>query len=164
VTVIEEEEKEQTLTFSPTEGEGHSAELLKIFSQEAEQEMTAALELEVEEEADNMDFVDLYDELEALERRVMVQSFHIQQVKLETDGGAYQPEERLERVGDIPTQEELTEIKMSEEEDEQQLDDETAELKSAAEWQLNATRGDKDNMGYRVDLPTDKKVAVEKIA
>jgi hypothetical protein len=67
--------------------------------------MTAALELAAEEEADNMDFVDLYEELEALERRVMVQSLHIQQVKLETDGGAYQPEEWLEEVGDMPTQE-----------------------------------------------------------
>jgi hypothetical protein len=74
--------------------------------------MTAALELAAEEEVDNMEFVDLYDELEAIERRVMVQSFHIQQVKLETDGGVYQPEEWLERVGDIPTREELIEIKM----------------------------------------------------
>jgi hypothetical protein len=110
VTVIEEEEKEQTLMSTPAEGEEHSEELLKIFSQEVEQEMTAALELAAEEEADNMDFVDLYEELEALERRVMVQILHIQQVKLETDGGAYQPEERLERIGDMPTQEEMTEI------------------------------------------------------
>jgi hypothetical protein len=57
--------------------------------------MTAALEPAAEEEADNMDFVDLYEELEALERRVMVQSLHIQQVKLEADGGAYQPEEAI---------------------------------------------------------------------
>jgi hypothetical protein len=55
--------------------------------------MTAALEPAAEEETDNMDFVDLYEELEALERRVMVQILHIQQVKLEADGGAYQPEE-----------------------------------------------------------------------
>jgi hypothetical protein len=40
--------------------------------------MTVALELTKEEEADNMDFVDLYAELEALERRVMVQILHIQ--------------------------------------------------------------------------------------
>jgi hypothetical protein len=32
----------------------------------------------------------------------------------------------------------------------------TCRTESAAEWQLNATRGDKDNMGDRVDLPTDK--------
>jgi hypothetical protein len=31
----------------------------------------------------------------------MVQIFHIQEVKLESDGGAYQPEERLEEIGDI---------------------------------------------------------------
>jgi hypothetical protein len=35
--------------------------------------MTAALESAVEEEEDNIDFVDLYEELEALERRVIVQ-------------------------------------------------------------------------------------------
>jgi hypothetical protein len=45
-TVKEEEEKEQTLMFSPAEGEEHSTELLKIFSQEVEQEMTAALSLQ----------------------------------------------------------------------------------------------------------------------
>jgi hypothetical protein len=140
---VKEEEMEQTLMSTPVEGEEHSAELLKIFSQEAEQEMTVALELTEEEEADNMDFVDLYAEMEALERRVMVQSLHIQQVKLETDRGAYQPEKRLEGVGNMPAQEEV----------EQQLSDETAGLESIAEWQLNATRGDKDNMGDRVDLP-----------
>jgi hypothetical protein len=43
-TVKEEEEMEQTLMSTPTEGDEHSTELLKIFSQEAEQEMTAALE------------------------------------------------------------------------------------------------------------------------
>jgi hypothetical protein len=80
VTIIEEEEKEQTLTFAPTEGEEHSVELLKIFCQEAEQEMTAALELAEEEEAesDSMDFAYMYAKMEALERRVMVQILHIQ--------------------------------------------------------------------------------------
>jgi hypothetical protein len=47
---------EQTLMSTPTEGEEHSEELLKIFSQEVEQEMTAALEPAAEEEADSMDF------------------------------------------------------------------------------------------------------------
>jgi hypothetical protein len=79
--------------------------LLKIFSQEAETEMTAALEPAAEEEADNMDFVDLYEELEALERRVMVQSLHIQQAKLEEGRGAYQPQEELEEVIIMPAQE-----------------------------------------------------------
>jgi hypothetical protein len=102
--------------FSPAEGEEHSIELLEIFSQEVEQEITATLEFAAEEEADNMDFVDLYEELEALERRVIVKSHHIQQVKLETDGGADQPMEQLEEVGIEPTQEELTEDNLSGEE------------------------------------------------
>jgi hypothetical protein len=37
----------------------------------------------------------------------MVQSFHIQQAMLETDGGVYQLGEQLEEVGDIPAQEEM---------------------------------------------------------
>jgi hypothetical protein len=118
---------EQTLMSTPAEGEENSEEWLKIFSQEAEQEMTVALKPAAEEETDNMDFVDLYEELESLERRVMVQILHIRQVKLEADGGAYQPEEWLEGVGDMPTQEELTEANLSEEETEQQLNDETTE-------------------------------------
>jgi hypothetical protein len=154
-TFKEEEEKEKTLMFSPAEGEEHSTELLKIFSQEAEQEMTAALEPATEEEADNMDFVELYEELEALERRVIVQSQHIQQIRLETDGGAYQPGEQLEEVGVEPTQEEMTEANMSEEEVEKQLSDETAELESAAGWQDNATE-EENNMGDQDDLPIDK--------
>ena len=91
IETIKEEEMEKTLMSTPAKGEENSAELLKIFSQEYEQEMTIALELTKEEEADSMEFVDLYAELEALERRVMVQSLHIQQAKLEADGGAYQP-------------------------------------------------------------------------
>jgi hypothetical protein len=66
--------------------------LLKIFSQEAEQEMTTTLKPVEEEEVDSMDFVDLCEELEALERRVIVQSQNIQQIKLETDE-AYHPKE-----------------------------------------------------------------------
>jgi hypothetical protein len=76
----------------------------------------------------------------------MVKILHIQQVKLDTDRGEYQPKKRFEGVGYIPTQEEV----------EQQLGDETAELKSVAEWQLNATRGSKYNIGDRVYLPIDK--------
>jgi hypothetical protein len=63
---------------TPTKGEEHSTKFLKIFSQEAEQDMTAALEPTTEGEADNIDFVELYEELEALERMVMVQSLHIE--------------------------------------------------------------------------------------
>jgi hypothetical protein len=40
--------------------------------------MNAPLELVVEEEEDSMGFVDLYEDLESLERRVMVKIFHIQ--------------------------------------------------------------------------------------
>jgi hypothetical protein len=43
----------------------------------------------VEEAKENIDFVKLYEESEDLERRVNMQSRHIQQVKLETCGGAY---------------------------------------------------------------------------
>jgi hypothetical protein len=43
-----------------------------------------------------MDFADLCEELKALERRVMVQSLHIQQAKLEAGSGTYQPGEKLE--------------------------------------------------------------------
>jgi hypothetical protein len=38
-----------------------------------------------EEEADNIFFADLWEQIEALEERVKVQSVHIQQVKLATD-------------------------------------------------------------------------------
>jgi hypothetical protein len=43
--------------------------VLKNFIHEVETKMTATLEPAIEREADNMDFVDLYEELEALERR-----------------------------------------------------------------------------------------------
>jgi hypothetical protein len=91
---------------TPGEGEENSSKLLRIFSQETEQEMTAALKPVEEGEAYIMEFANMYEELESLEIRVMVQIFHIQQVNLETDRGAYKPEERLEGVGDMPTQEE----------------------------------------------------------
>jgi hypothetical protein len=72
------EEKEQILKSVPTEGEEHSIESLDIFSQEAKQEMTAALKSTAEEEAYSIDFIYLCEELESLERRVVVQSMHIQ--------------------------------------------------------------------------------------
>jgi hypothetical protein len=54
VTVREKEEPEQTLKYTPAEEE-HSAEMLKIFSQEVEQGITTALEAVAEEEnADKM--------------------------------------------------------------------------------------------------------------
>jgi hypothetical protein len=75
---VKEEEMEQTLMCMPIEGDEHSKECLKIFSQEVEQEMIVALKPATEEEIDSMDFPDLYEELESLERRVMVKIFHIQ--------------------------------------------------------------------------------------
>jgi hypothetical protein len=51
--------------------------------------MTAALEPAVEGEADSMGFADMYQELESLEKRVMVQRLHIQQANMEADRGAY---------------------------------------------------------------------------
>jgi hypothetical protein len=42
-----------------------------------------------------------------------VQSQHIQWIKLEVGRGAYQPGEKLEEVGDMPAQEELTEVNLS---------------------------------------------------
>jgi hypothetical protein len=99
-------EVEKMLEAAQEEGNEHSKEIgaLKFFSQAAETEMTAALELATEEEEkeDNTSFVDLYQEFEALERRVKVQSLHIQQVKLEVDEGGFQSEEQLERAGDTP--------------------------------------------------------------
>ena len=89
--------------------------MLKIFSQEAEREITAALEPAAEEEANNIDFVELYEELEALERRLNMQSICIQQIKLEIDGGEYHPGEKLEEVGVEPTQEEMIEVTLKEE-------------------------------------------------
>jgi hypothetical protein len=56
-------------------GEEHSEEWLKFFSQEDEKEITVEYEPIIEERAThNMDFVDLCEELEALERRVKMQS------------------------------------------------------------------------------------------
>jgi hypothetical protein len=73
------------------------------FSKMSAQEMTATLEPAVEEEADNIDFVELCEELEALERRINMQSRNIQNIKLEIGRGAYQLGEKLEEVGVEPT-------------------------------------------------------------
>jgi hypothetical protein len=160
VTVIEEEEMEQTSESSPAEeehadkvltpwekelemledwlknpepvddfheqtvmqilGEEDSTKLLRNFSQEAEQEMTAALKPATENEAE------------------------------------FQSGEQLEEAGDEPAGE-LAEAKLSEREVEQQLSDETAEMNFAAEWQVKATRDGENHKGDRVDLPIDKK-------
>jgi len=100
-----------------------------------------------------MDFVDLYKEMEALERRVNMQSRHIQQVKLEIDGGEFQSEEQLEEAG-VVLEKELAEDNLLEEEAVQQLIDQTAELDSPEGWQVNTT-GDQGSKGDQVDLPFD---------
>jgi pyruvate-formate lyase-activating enzyme len=103
--------------FSPAEGDENSEEWLKIFSQEAGKEMTATLELVAGEEADDIDFAGLCEEFEALEKRVTVQSMHIQQIRLETWEG-YQPKEQLEEAGNTPAGE-MAEAKLSKGEAEQ---------------------------------------------
>jgi hypothetical protein len=91
----QEAEKEMTATLElAAEEDEHSLEWLEIFGQRVEQKVTVVLEtIEAEEEeADNIDFVVLCEEIEALERRVKVQGMHIQQIRLETEG-EYQPKE-----------------------------------------------------------------------
>jgi len=61
--------------------------------------MTVALEPVAEDEENIMDFVELYKKLESLERMVIVQIQHIQQVRLETNEEAYQFGEQLEEAG-----------------------------------------------------------------
>jgi hypothetical protein len=56
-----------------------------IFSHEAEKTATGEVAEAEEEEADNICFADLWDQIEALEERIKVQGMHIQQVKLEMD-------------------------------------------------------------------------------
>jgi len=112
------------------------------------------LEPAKEEEVVIIDLADLYEELESLERRLIVQIFHIQQDKLETDGGEYQLEEQLEGVVLEPMPEELTEVNMLEE-SKQQLIGETVELNFTTRWKDSDTREEND-MRDHDDLSTDK--------
>jgi hypothetical protein len=73
--------------------------------------MTVELEPILEHEEDNTYFVDLCEELEILERRVILKSRHIQQAELEIDGEECQPEEQLEEVGVVPATE-LAEVNL----------------------------------------------------
>jgi hypothetical protein len=85
---IQEAEEAAALKLTAEETEGddeHSEEWLNIFSQETEKTATWEFATEEEEEADNISLADLYEQIGALERRVKVQSMHIQQVKLEAD-------------------------------------------------------------------------------
>jgi hypothetical protein len=88
--------------------------------------------------------------LEALERRVIVQSQCIKEIRLETGEGAYQ----LEEAGDVPV-EELTKVNHLEEEAKHKLSGEIVELEFVEEWQASSTRGEV-NKGYQDDLPIDK--------
>jgi hypothetical protein len=65
VTVREKEELEQTSKSAPAEEE-HSAEMLKIFSQEAEQDITIALEAAAEEDHEDKMLTPWEMELEML--------------------------------------------------------------------------------------------------
>jgi len=68
-------------------GEEHSEEWIKFFSQEDEKEIIFECEPTIEERAvDIIDFADLCEELEALERRENLENQLIQQFNLETDG------------------------------------------------------------------------------
>jgi hypothetical protein len=103
--------------------------------------MTAALEFVVEKGVDNIKFVDLYQEFEALERRVVVKIMHIQQAKLEEDKGLHQHEEHLEEAG-MGTNEGLTSVNMLGEvvAKQQFNDEEPTRVKIVAEWQAKATK------------------------
>ena len=140
----------------PTEREENSAESLEFFSQDVEQEMTTALESAVEEEADSIDFVDLCEELESLERRVVVQSMHIQQAKLEAYGGLHQHEEQLEEVGMRPA-EGLVGVNLSGEvvAEQKPSDKDPTGVKAAIECQAKSTK-EEDVVGSQCDLPIDK--------
>jgi hypothetical protein len=76
--------------------EEHSVELLINCSKGDEQRTTAELEPTAGERANNMDFVDLCEELEALGERVITQSRLIQQVKLEIDEEEEMQQSRLQ--------------------------------------------------------------------
>jgi hypothetical protein len=62
-----------------------SEEQLDIFSRGAENTTAQELAVAYEEDTNNICFVDLWDQLEALEGRIKMQGLRIQQVKLEMD-------------------------------------------------------------------------------
>jgi hypothetical protein len=77
------------------------------------------------------------------------------------DEAELQSGKQLEEAGYMPAGE-LT-VKLSEEEAEKRLSEETVELKSAVGWPLSATRGEKDSRGDRVDRPVDRKGVQQRI-
>jgi hypothetical protein len=85
--------------------------------------------------------------LRALERRVIVKRMHIQQAKLEADGGSYKHRLQLEGAG-MELVEELTGVNLSEEEDKKKSnDEETIGVEATTEWQAKTTRDEEDSMG-----------------
>jgi hypothetical protein len=125
--IVKEEEKEKTLMSSPTEKEEHSDEFLTQWKQEMK--MLEDWLNNPEPEKDCQDAV------------------------MQRETGC-QHEEKLEEAEDMPTRE-MTEVNLSEEEVEQQLSGETAELESATEWSTSAI-GNEDDVGDQIDLSISK--------
>jgi hypothetical protein len=119
--------------------------------------MTAELKPAVKEETDSMDFTNLCKEFEALERRVIVKSRHIQNFKLETCGGAYQLQEQLEEAQRVSAKE-LAEANMLAEIVEKKLSEGIAGNEPVEEWKDNAI-GEEDNMGDQY-IPFDQQKEV----
>jgi hypothetical protein len=115
--------------------------------------MTAALESVAEEEEDNIDFVGMCEALESLERRVVVQSVHIQQAKLEADEGLHQQlgEARMGTTEGLVGENMLGEVVV----EKQFNDEEPARVEIAAEWKAKATK-EEDVLGGQCDFPIDK--------
>jgi hypothetical protein len=105
MTVREEEELEQTLEAAQADDEDddHSEEWLSIFSQEAKENATWEFAAE-EEEAYNIFFANLWEQIEALEERVKVQGMHIQQEKLKID------EEGMGDYSDLPMSQKILQL------------------------------------------------------
>jgi hypothetical protein len=83
---VREEELEKTLESAQAGDEyEHYEQWLNTFSQEAEETTTLELVEAVEEDVDNISLDNLYEQIEALERRVIVHGMHIQQMRLEVD-------------------------------------------------------------------------------
>jgi hypothetical protein len=101
MTGKEEEELEQNLEASQADEEEdeHSEEWIDIFSDVAEETTTWEFAAKEEKVPDNICFVDLWGQIEALEERVKVQGMHIQQVKLETNEGGMGDHEEGRHIG-----------------------------------------------------------------
>jgi hypothetical protein len=75
--------------FVPIEGEEHSTESIVIFNEEAKQEMTATLGSVEKGEEKNIEFFNLCEEFEYIERRVEMKGMGIQEAKLKEDEGPH---------------------------------------------------------------------------